>query len=241
MNVIKYSIALPLLLTLSGVAGAQERCTETPSECPANRISISADLSESGAKKETSEPAIAPLQKRNPRLHLKTNAVGWGMAIANVAAEMDGQPHWSFTLPVYVSAWNYFRSDVKFRIFAVQPEARYWFSPDNEGWFAGAHLGLAWYNFATGGEFRTQDRNGNTPAFGGGLSAGYRLPLGGDKRWKVEFSMGGGVYRLHYDKFRNKTNGLLVRTEKKTWWGIDQLSVSFAYVFDLNGRKGGRR
>ncbi len=176
-------------------------------------------------------------------LSVKTNALGLGLAIANAAVEIDLCKHWSFNLPVYYSAWDYFSETVKFRTLAVQPEIRYWFSEkdiSNDGWYLGAHFGLAYYNIATDGEYRTQDHNGTSPALGGGLAVGYRLPISKNNRWKMEFSIGAGAYKLHHDKFRNYHNGLLVSTEKKAYIGIDQASVSFSYTFDLK-RKGGAR
>lgn len=190
------------------------------------------------------EPLVPPVEQWTRRLHLKTNALGWGLAIANVAAEVDLARHWSFALPVYYSAWDYFTSDIKFRTFALQPEFRYWPSEHNDGFFAGAHLGLAYYNLATNGDYRYQDHSRSTPALGGGVSVGYRLPIGGSNRWRVEFSLGAGVYSLHYDKFRNTprtSDGLMVESVKKTYWGIDQAAVSFSYTFDLKKKKGGSR
>ncbi len=177
------------------------------------------------------------------KLSVKTNALGWGMGISNAAVEIDLCRHLSFNLPVYYSAWNYFTPTVKFRALAIQPEIRYWFSEEDlcyDGWFMGAHFGLAWYNIATDGEYRIQDHDGKSPALGGGLAVGYRMPISKNNRWKMEFSIGAGAYSLHYNKFRNQPNGLLVNTEKKTYIGIDQASVSFSYTFDLK-RKGGTR
>ncbi|WP_342989652.1 MULTISPECIES: DUF3575 domain-containing protein [Bacteroides] len=189
-------------------------------------------------------PLAVPVANEWTRtLSVKTNALGLGLAIANAAVEIDICKHWSFNLPVYYSAWNYFTSTVKFRTLAVQPEIRYWFSeknPVNDGWFVGAHFGLAYYNIATDGEYRTQDHDGTSPALGGGLAVGYRMPISKNNRWKMEFSIGAGAYKLHHDKFHNYHNGLLVYTEKKTYIGIDQASVSFSYTFDLK-RKGGAR
>lgn len=177
-----------------------------------------------------------------PKLYLKTNVLGLGMAIINTAAEVDLANHWSFTLPVYYSAWDYFKSTIKFRTFAIQPEFRYWFSENNDKFFLGAHFGIAHYNFAFDGDYRCQDHEGKTPAIGGGLSVGYRLPISENNRWRVEISIGAGFYPLHYDKFRNTEdvkNGLLVNTIKKNYWGLDQAAVSFSYSFNLK-KKGGK-
>lgn len=190
---------------------------------------------------QVAEPVLPETEEPwRPKWYIKSNAAAWAFAIANLAAEIDIAEHWSVALPVYYSAWNYFSHKVKFRTFAIQPEARFWLNENNDGLFAGAHLGLAYYNFATGGDYRTQDHNRRTPAWGGGLSVGYRLPLGKNSRWKMEFSVGAGVYPVKYDKFINEHNGLLAYTDKKTYVGLDQLNISIAYTFDTL-KKGGKR
>lgn len=179
------------------------------------------------------EPAPVVAASEDPRhWYLKSNAIGWGMLIANVAAEVDLADHWSFALPVYYSAMNYFTSTVKFRTLCFQPEVRYWFSDKNNGWFGGAHFGLAWFNYAKGGDWRYQDHHKNTPMLGGGLSGGYRKAISRDGRWLLEFSLGYGAYRLHYDRFHNEPNGRLVDTQKRTFYGIDHAAVTIAYRFD---------
>ncbi len=171
------------------------------------------------------------------RLYLKTNAIGLGLAISNIGAEIDLAKHWSFAVPVYYSALNYFTSTIKFRTLAVQPEFRYWFKEDNQRFFVGAHFGYAQYNVAVDGDYRIQDHNGTSPALGGGISVGYRMPIAKNNRWHIEFTLGAGVYGLHYDKFYNVNNGKLVDTYRKTYWGIDNAAVNISYRFDLKKRK----
>ena len=183
------------------------------------------------------ETVIPEIEEWNRKLHLKTNAIGLGMAIANVAAEVDLAKHWSFTLPVYYSAWDYFKSTIKFRTFAVQPEFRYWFNENNQKFFIGAHFGYAQYNVAVDGDYRYQDHGGKSPALGGGLSVGYRMPISKNDKWHIEFTLGAGVYGLHYDKFYNVNNGKLIETYRKTYWGIDNAAVNISYRFDLKKRK----
>ena len=189
------------------------------------------------------QPTIPTAEGWNPKLYVKTNAIGLGMAIANGAVEVDLAQHWSVELPVYYSAWNYFKPTVKFRTLAIQPELRRWYSANNTGLFAGAHLGFGSYNFAFDGDLRYQDHNRQTPAIGGGVSLGYRLPVSKDNRWSVEFSLGAGVYSLHYDTFLNTPqvkDGPMVDTFKKVYWGIDRAAVSLSYSFDLQ-QKGGAK
>ena len=183
------------------------------------------------------ETIVPKIEEWNRKLYLKTNALFWGMGMTNVSAEIDLAKHWSFALPVTYSAWNYFTSTVKFRTLAVQPEFRYWFNENNQKFFIGAHFGYAQYNVAVDGDYRYQDHGGKSPALGGGLSVGYRIPISKNDKWHIEFTLGAGVYGLHYDKFYNVNNGKLIETYRKTYWGIDNAAVNISYRFDLKKRK----
>ena len=183
------------------------------------------------------ETIVPKIEEWNRKLYLKTNALFWGMGMTNVSAEIDLAKHWSFALPVTYSAWNYFTSTVKFRTLAVQPEFRYWFNENNQKFFIGAHFGYAQYNVAVDGNYRYQDHGGKSPALGGGLSVGYRMPISKNDKWHIEFTLGAGVYGLHYDKFYNVNNGKLIETYRKTYWGIDNAAVNISYRFDLKKRK----
>ncbi len=171
-------------------------------------------------------------------VHVKTNALGLGLAIANAGAEIDICEHLSFNLSMYYSSWDYFSPTVKFRTLSTQPELRYWVTETNEGFYAGAHFGCGYYNVATGGEYRTQDHDGKSPALGGGVAFGYRLPISRNNRWKLEFSLGAGIYSLNHDKFRNRPDGLLTFTEKKTYIGFDQAAISIVYSFEIKNDRG---
>ncbi len=177
-------------------------------------------------------------------LTLKSNVLGLGLLIANTAVEIDLGQRLSFHIPVYYSALDYFSETVKFRTFALQPELRY--RPVAvKGLFAGVHFGMAYFNLATGGDYRIQDRDGNSPMLGGGISLGYRLHFSKDSRWGIEFAVGGGAYSCDRDRFINEKNGPYVDTISKAYIGLDNLSVSLTYDFSLGrkcaGDKGGRK
>lgn len=180
------------------------------------------------------EPAPEWIRK----LRIKTNAIGWAMFMTNVAVEIDITRHLSFQLPIYYSAVNYFSRELKFRTFAVQPEFRWWFTkPD--GLFLGAHFGTAYFNYATKGDWRIQTGYGDRPLWGGGIAAGYRMPLTRrNPRWEMEFSLGGGVYDVYYDRFYNEKNGPKEGSYHTTFIGIDHAAVTFSYSFDLKRRRG---
>ena len=184
------------------------------------------------------EPEVIAVEESWKRhIYLKTNTVGWGLAISNIAAEIDLAKHWSFALPIYYTALNYCTTTIKFRTFTVEPELRYWFNENNQRFFIGAHLGFAHYNIAVDGDYRYQDHGGKSPSLGGGIGVGYRMPISKNQKWHLEFALGAGVYELHYDKHYNVENGKLIGTYRKTYWGIDNVAINISYRFNLNNCK----
>ena len=169
------------------------------------------------------------------QISLKTNTVAWALLMGNLAVEVDLNRNVSLNLPVWYSAIDYFKSTVKFRTFAVQPELR-WNFDKPDGLYVGSHFGLAYFNLAANGKYRIQTRNGDEPIIGGGLSAGYRIPLSDDGKWKLELGLGAGAYRFNYDKFFNEPNGAKAGSVCRTYIGVDNASVSVSYSFDLGRR-----
>ncbi len=171
------------------------------------------------------------------KLEIKTNVLGLGLLMANLGVEFGLSRHLSIHIPVYYSGVNYFSERVKFRTLALQPELRWNFSRA-EGLFIGAHATAAFFNVAVGGDYRYQDRTGDTPLVGGGLSLGYKLRFADNPHWGVEFVIGAGGYKISYDRFVNEANGPYVDTVDRTYIGPDNAAISVFYEFDL-GR--GRR
>lgn len=193
------------------------------------------------ALKRSAVPYVTPAPEPKPsdwtrRLCVKTNAIGWAMLIANASAEIDLGERWSFALPVYYSGINFFSREVKFRTVAVQPELRFWPVPES-GLYVGAHLGMGYYNFALGGQWRYQDRDGRTPALGGGIGGGYRKAIWGSERLFLEISLGLGVYDARFDRFVDEPGGVFDSTFHKTVFRIDNAAVSFVYRFDFRRRE----
>lgn len=166
---------------------------------------------------------------------LKTNGVALGMLITNVAFEAELLPRFTVSLPVYFSTLNYFSSKWKFRGFALQPELRYYpklyvgryLHP-----YVGAHFNLAYYNYATGGDYRYQDHDKARPLTGWGIQAGFKRPFrkdGRNTRWGIEAQLGIGTACMRTDKFVNQINGQRVDTYHDDYFGIDHISVSVYY------------
>ena len=192
------------------------------------------------------QPQPLPVPERKPRKNhkvtLKTNLIGWGMGHLNIAAEIELAKHLSFALPFYYSGgFDYFKPTIKFRGIVVQPELRCYFK-ENQGFYAGIHAGLGWYNYALDGDYRIQDHKGHTPAYGGGLGLGYSHTFSKNTNWGMEVSVGGGIYKAKYDKFANIENGYYEESGvTTTFMGIDNVSVSFIYKFGNKTKKEGKR
>ncbi|MDE5975852.1 MAG: DUF3575 domain-containing protein, partial [Muribaculaceae bacterium] len=184
------------------------------------------------------EPSAAILTEDWQRgFYVKTNLPAWLALWTNVGFEVDLAPHWSLSLPVYYSGFDYFKSTLKFRTFAIQPELRWWPQARNHGFFGGVHFGMAYYNVALDGQFRYQDHDGRTPALGGGIALGWRFRLNSDPNLTMEASIGGGIYHLDYDMFLNRQDGLLYGRRSRTFYGIDQAALSLTYRFGLGKRR----
>lgn len=171
--------------------------------------------------------------------YIKTNMPQWLLLQANFAVEFDVAPHWSVALPISYCGMDWTTYKYKFRVFSLLPGARYWTRRQNQGWFIGAHLGMGWFDFAFGGQYRYQDEGRHTPALGGGLSFGYRQAIADDGHWWFEAELGLGVYRLSYDRFINVKGGAYIDTQRRVRLLPDIISLTIAYRFDL--RKGGKK
>lgn len=219
------------VLLVSTCLQAQEQCLDSDIYCSEEVVVVPVE------KQASPQVDAFPAPKY---LHLKTNVIGLAAAIANAAVEIDILPHLSFSLPLYYSAWDYFMNTIKFRTASVQPEFRFWFRKQNDGFFTGAHFGGGHFNVAANGVTRYQDKDGRTPVLGGGLSVGYRTPISKNQKWNIEFSVGGGGYFVEYDKFYNVKNGKRFETVNELYHGVDNASISITYKFQIN-KKGGKQ
>jgi branched-chain amino acid transport system substrate-binding protein len=71
--------------------------------------------------------------------------------IANIGAEVRIAPKMSFDVIGHYSPYDYFKYDRKIRVFAIQPELRYWFgNPLVKGHFVGLHVPVTGFNVQLG-------------------------------------------------------------------------------------------
>lgn len=163
------------------------------------------------------------------------------MAVTNIELEYQWHPRWSVVLPMSYSGWNYGSSHTKFCISSFAPEIRYWINLSDRDtyfwWYVGAHMGLKWYNFALGKSHdRYQDHDGDSPALGGGLDFGFRMPMRKGSPWGVEVGVGAGIYHTYSDIWQNGGCGELLSTQKKWRFGLDYVGVSVTYSIKTERR-----
>ena len=186
----------------------------------------------------TAAPIAPEVEEWAHKLHLKTNAIGLGMGIANVAVEIDMARHWSFALPVYYSAWDYFKQTVKFRTFAVQPEFRYWFCDRFSRHFIGAHLIGGVFNFGgldnnlsfLGTDFSVlRDHRYQGYAYGAGAAYGFAFML--SKHLNLELEAGFGYICLDYDMFECDGCGRQTYSGIHHYIGPTKAAVNLVFLF----------
>ncbi|MEE1168988.1 MAG: DUF3575 domain-containing protein [Alistipes sp.] len=175
------------------------------------------------------EPEPEP-QKPTPLMSIKTNLLEVAGLIANLGFEFRLAPKISLDVLGHYSPYDYFRYDRKIRVFAIQPEVRYWFGDALvKGHFIGLHVPVAGFNIQLGDQ-RYQDPN--RALWGVGLSYGYAMPLGKKSNWGIEFTIGLGYLNVVYDVYEGVVNGKYKGTKKMNYWGPTRLGIDISYRID---------
>lgn len=185
------------------------------------------------------EPSDTVESKSTFYLALKNNIIYDVALVANLGLEISLGKHFSLDLPFTFSPYD-ICSAYRMRTLSVQPELRYYFKRGGKGHYFGLHGNLAYYNVVTPLNMRTryQDRDGEHPLYGGGISYGYSLPFGKDSRWGMEFTVGAGYAYLDYDCFYNVNNGAWFTKDTKHYFGIDKAGITIYYrIVDKNRKK----
>ena len=167
-----------------------------------------------------------------PLMNIKTNALEVAMLVANLGVEFRITPRVSFDMIWHYSPYDYFVSDRKLRLDAIEPELRFWWGEALvKGHFVGLHLPVAGFNIQLNDKFRYQDPN--HALCGVGISYGYAMPLGRRGNWGVEFTVGVGYVDVKYDVYSGKCNGAYLRTDRRNYFGITRLGVDISYRIDM--------
>ncbi len=179
------------------------------------------------------EPEPTPVQEPPvPLMSIKMNALEVATLIVNFGFEFRITPRLSFDVMGHYSPYDYFNDARKARVFAIQPEVRYWWGESLvKGHFIGLHVPVAGFNIQLNDKYRYQDPN--HALWGIGLSYGYAMPLGKDSKWGVEFTIGVGYMDITYDVYEGVFNGKYLRTETMNYFGPTRLGIDFSYRIDM--------
>lgn len=186
----------------------------------------------------TPEPAPEPMAEEKPRVPLmsiKNNLLEDAALVVNFGAEFRITKRLSFDVMGHYSPYDYFTDVRKIRVFAIQPEVRYWWGESLvNGHFIGLHAPIAGFNVQLNDKYRYQDPN--HAIWGLGVSYGYAMPLGKKGNWGIEFTIGVGYMDIKYDVYEGVTNGRYLRTETRNYIGPTRLGIDISYRIDI-GKK----
>lgn len=197
------------------------------------------DLRQEVYERLTPIPFTSEQPARRRVILLKSNLLAVTTAlVANLGFEVELARHWSLDVPVYYSPYDLFKETRKVRVLAAQPEVRYWLREVSQRHFIGLHTHVAGFNIALNDHGCYQDPN--HALWGMGLSYGYALPFGKNKRWGAEFTVGFGFADYKYDEYENIgiRPGQLVRSSgSKCYWGVTRAAVTLSYKWFVGKKR----
>lgn len=171
--------------------------------------------------------------KSTPRFALKTNLLYLTALCLNVEGEYYFANRWSVNLEYQYAWWSNKTKHKYYRLAAVSPEVRYWFSSKRNftGHFAGIYVGAGIY------EFMAKPTNGIQGEFfiAGGVSYGYAFPV--TKHMNIELSVGVGYMMTDYRKYFHHVDCYVYsETKKFTYFGPTKAKVSLVFPLQLKKR-----
>ncbi|MDE6197208.1 MAG: DUF3575 domain-containing protein [Muribaculaceae bacterium] len=176
-----------------------------------------------GGKKGSKKAVETVTPSSDIYMALKTNVAYDALAVINLAYECQFAKKWTAELPVMWSLWDW-KESRGVRTVAIQPGVKYWFSSPGNGNAVGVDFDLAWYN-ARWDDSRYQ--TAGRPAMGASVVYAYSLNMG--RGWKAEFSLGVGYINTRYNTYYNISNGALIDTRTKNYFGPTRVGISLVY------------
>lgn len=172
-------------------------------------------------------PVYEPV-RRIPVMSIKTNVLELATLVANVGFEFRITPRVSLDIMGHYSPYDLGSAHRKIRVFATQPEVRYWWGESLvKGHFVGIHVPVAGFNVQLNDSYRYQDPN--HALWGVGVSYGYALPINENNHWGLEFTVGFGYMDIKYDTYEGVTNGKYIGTQTRHYLGLTRLGVNLSY------------
>lgn len=172
------------------------------------------------------------------KVALKTNLVSDALLNPNLGLEVGLAPKWTLDISGQLNAWK-LSNGRRWKHWAAQPEARYWFCDRFAGHFIGVHAHGGQYNIGgfdgkwnlLGTDARKlKDTRYQGWFVGAGVAYGYAWILG--KHWNLEAELGIGWSYTRYDQFKCMGCGKKVDSDRvHNYVGITKTAVNIVYLF----------
>lgn len=172
------------------------------------------------------------------KVAVKTNLLSDVLYSPNLGIEVGLAPKWTLDVTGQFNMWT-LSHDRRWKHWAVQPEARYWFCDRFSGHFLGFHAHGGQYNMGgfdgmlnlLGTDARKiRDTRYQGWFAGAGVAYGYAWIL--NRHWNFEAEIGLGYSYTRYDRFRCTGCGKKIETDRPHHYvGITRLAVNLVYVF----------
>lgn len=169
---------------------------------------------------------------------LKTNLLSDAALNPNLGVEFGLAPRWTLDVSGQLNLWTVGNGH-KWRHWAVQPEARYWFCQRFAGHFVGVHALGGQYNWGKldlpfkflGTDFRKlKDRRYEGWGVGAGVAYGYAWPVA--RHWNIEAEFGFGWIWTKSDGYPCAECGTRLEKGKvHNYVGPTKLALNLEYVF----------
>lgn len=174
-------------------------------------------------------PVLSPQLAHAQFYSVKMNALSLAAGgTLNLEGEVVAGNNWTLNVVGQWNPWE-FGSDGSRRVkqITVSPGARYWFGGAfNYGWFMGWHGIASRFNMSN---MFGLNRRYDGRAYGGGMSAGFSIPL--TKRWNIEYEVGVAGAWSDYRVYDCGNCGQF-REHKHAWKVIpSRVGVNMIYLF----------
>lgn len=171
------------------------------------------------------------------KVAVKTNLLYDAALSPNAGVEIGLAPKWTLDVSGQFNAWTV--RGRRWKHWAVQPEARYWFCDRFAGHFVGVH--------GHGGQYNVGGFNGRLHFLGtdlrklagsryqgwfigAGVSYGYAWIL--NQHWNLEAEIGVGYSYTRFDRFRCAGCGKKVEEDKPHHYvGPTKAAINIVYLF----------
>ncbi len=169
---------------------------------------------------------------------IKTNLLSDAFMNINLGVEAALAPRWTLDAEAELNDWTLSHGR-RWKHWAVQPEARYWFCDRFAGHFVGVHVhggqynmgGFnGWYNFLGTDARKLKDERYQGWFVGAGIAYGYAFVLG--RHWNLTPEIGIGWSYTKYDTFDCEGCGHKSQENKHhNYFGPTRLAVNIVYLF----------